>query len=181
MRALLGLSLVLVMLGVCSAAALLPVKHRVENAKPGVCWFCCVESIAAANGREDVKGLKEMVISTGIGRLGASWQDKQYWQGMLGFKVYQVSRQYWSIWKRVEAKQHVIATMHPWLATSDQAHAIVILDMTRDKERALSDDGTLVHDYWVTYFDPNTPHLLRHIEWSRAAKLIIYAEVLAEE
>ncbi|TXH17540.1 MAG: hypothetical protein E6R03_03740 [Hyphomicrobiaceae bacterium] len=166
---------------VSNGAAPLPFEHHVENMEPGMCWFCCVETIGYAQGRKDTQQLRNKALITGIGAGGASEQHKAYWQKRAGFTISEVSRHYWMIHRRLQARQHIIATVSPWSSEDKRAHALVLVNCTAQRQEDHTNAGRFANDYWVTYFDPNHPGSLNRMPWAEFAKIFIRAEVLLEE
>ncbi len=154
-------------------AAKLDKAHRIENAKPGVCMWSCIESVGRQRGITAVNGLREKVLGTGIGRdQGAEDYHILYWAEQRGFQAKLIQRQPAAgLRYRTECGQHVIAIVTNWYdipkaPNKNTTHAVVVLDVTAKPEQHPDGNGRPYLDHWVTYFDPNKPEHDLRLPWS---------------
>ncbi len=153
-----------VLVGVASAAELAP-HNRVSNTQPGVCFWACLESVGRQQAVSTVHGLRDDVMRSGIGRdYGARPYEIQYWAARRGFSILKIKPQPRDgLRYRTNNGQLVIATCADWFGGSDNpnhddSHAVVVLHISEEPYVATDGNGQAITDYWVTYYDPNSPY-----------------------
>ena len=154
-----------------SAEAPIAEKHRIANySDKGVCWFACVESIANTKDCKRIAGLTDAVVETGIGDQGATMESREFWRLSRSFTI--TSRDNLSLndlRKFSDAGIHGIAVLNPWTIVNGKptCHAVVITDVSKDRETHKDGRGKRHDNYWITFFDPNDTSSLYRLPWNQ--------------
>lgn len=168
-------------------AAKLEKSNRVANDKHGVCMWCCIEAVGRQRQIPQTYDLRDAVIEKGIGRdNGAEAVHIAYWAVTRQFRAVPIVPQPPSgLRYRAELGQHVIAICKDWndwqVPKPDpkhSQHAVVILDVTAEKETRLDGRNHEFTDHWVTYYDPNQPQDDLMLPWSAFGKRYIQGYVI---
>lgn len=153
--------LVVLALATPIGATELATKNRVENRDPGICLFACMESIGNEAGLPKTRGLCDAVMKARLGvRNGAGILDVRYWAWLREMNVaWTAPDAHDDLRKRCEGNEYVIALLRPWVGgRMDVGHAIVVLEVSKEKTVGKDGKGVEHDDYWVTIFDPNYPN-----------------------
>lgn len=171
----------LLLASVSSAAELSP-QHRVANVAPGVCFWACLESVGRQQAVASTYGLRDEVVSTGIGRdLGARPFEIRYWSMRRGFSILKIKPQPLDgLRYRTDGGQLVIATCRNWFGARDPnhdgSHAVVVLSVSEHPFTYVDGNGRQFHDFWVTYYDPNVGDML--LPWHTFADRYVEGHVV---
>lgn len=156
-----------------SQAVEIDVPNRMQNRGNGICFWACTESIGKQLKMPTLLGLCDDVMQYDIGRdNGADRTSIIYWSFVRDIPYKWIEKEgLQDLHERVKT-QHTIAIMQPWLRAGDTvAHAIVPLKISEQPSYNTDADGRMYYDYWVTYYDPNTPEVDWLLPWSYFRKI----------
>lgn len=139
--------------------AQIPRDALVSNRAPGVCWFACAETAGRIHGVEALYGLTDKVLSTGVGKDGASDEVIHRWLKHLGVRYY-LQNLGDKDWKWVKAWNDygspVVLSVQNWKGIS--AHALLLLKISpegmctvydcNDRDTLLELSAQALQEHW---------------------------------